>query len=121
MMNYLYVFLTIIFTVYGQLIIKWQVLKSSGLPITKTGKIFYLFHLLLNPWILSGFLAAFLASLTWISAMTKLELSEAYPFMSLTFVFVLILSSIFFHETITMPKLIGLGLIVSGVIIGAQL
>ena len=52
--------------------------------------------------------------------MTKLDLSHAYPFMSAAFVLVLVFSSVFFHETITAPKVIGMALIVSGIIIGSQ-
>jgi uncharacterized membrane protein len=74
----------------------------------------------LNPWVLSGFLAAFAASLAWMAAMTKLELSHAYPFMSLNFVFVIILSSLLFQETITLPKIVGLGLIILGIVVGSR-
>lgn len=52
--------------------------------------------------------------------MTKLELSHAYPFMSLSFVFVLVLSGFFFHESITLPKLLGGLLIMVGIIVGVQ-
>jgi len=52
--------------------------------------------------------------------MTKFELSYAYPFMSLSFVFVLVLSGLFFHEAITLPKLFGVLLIMSGIIVGVQ-
>ncbi len=69
---------------------------------------------------MSGFLAAFLASLAWMAAMTKLDLSHAYPFISLTFVLVIILSNVFFHEVITTPKIIGLGLIVLGTVVGSR-
>ena len=52
--------------------------------------------------------------------MTKLELSHAYPFIGLTFVLVLILSGVFFHEAITLPKVIGIALVVVGIAIGSQ-
>jgi multidrug transporter EmrE-like cation transporter len=52
--------------------------------------------------------------------MTKFELSYAYPFMSLAFVLVLFLSALFFKEAITLPKLLGLTLIVAGIIVGSQ-
>ena len=52
--------------------------------------------------------------------MTKFELSYAYPFTSVGFVLVLILSAVFFHEAITIPKVIGMVLIVAGIIIGSQ-
>lgn len=119
-MGLFYVFGTILFTVYGQLIIKWQVNIAGELPASVSGKTWYLFHLLLNPWVISSLFAAFLAALCWMSAMTKLELSYAYPFMSLSFVLVFILSLFFFHESFTMIKLLGMLLIISGVIVLGQ-
>jgi multidrug transporter EmrE-like cation transporter len=119
-MNYLYILLTIFFTVYGQIIIKWQVQLSGALPQDNIEKLQYIFKLLLNPWVISSFTCAFLASLSWIAAMTKFPLSYAYPFMSLAFVLVTFLSAVFFKESITIPKSIGLGFIVLGIIIGSK-
>jgi len=120
MMRYLYIFGTIFFTVYGQLIIKWQMAKAGTLPAGFNEKIGFLLLMFLNSWILSAFASAFLASLCWMAAMTKFELSHAYPFMSLSFVFVLVLSGFFFHEAITLPKLLGVLFIMAGIAIGAQ-
>jgi hypothetical protein len=39
-----------------------------------------------------------------VAALTKFELSYAYPFMSLAFVLVLLSSALLFHETVTMPQ-----------------
>lgn len=119
-MNYFYIFLTIAFTVYGQIVLKWQVIGAGEFPAAAWDKILFLVRLVLNPWVISGFFAAFLASLAWMAAMTKLDLSHAYPFMSLNFVFVIILSGLLFHEVITPPKLIGLGLIILGIMVGSQ-
>jgi multidrug transporter EmrE-like cation transporter len=112
--------LTIVLTVYGQVVIKWQVLKAGALPEVTVDKLGFIAKLYLNPWIISALFAAVLASAAWMAAMTKLQLSHAYPFMSATFVLVLMLSGVLFHEPITAPKIIGLGLIVSGIIVGSQ-
>ena len=119
-MSYVYIFLTILLTVYGQLIIKWQVSQAGGLPISTTDKLRFILHLLLNPWVISALSAAFLASVSWMAAMTKLQLSFAYPFMSLAFVLVMLASGLFFQETITVPKVVGMGLVVLGLIIGSR-
>lgn len=119
-MSYLYIFLTIFFTVYGQFIIKWQVMKAGNLPIEFSHKIIFLGQLLMNGWIISALIAAFLASVTWMAAMTKLPLGYAYPFVSLSFVLVVLLSSVFFHESITPFKLMGVILIVLGVAVGSR-
>ncbi len=119
-MSYFYIALTILLTVYGQLVIKWQVVGAGQFPDTGTDKILFLARLFLSPWVISALIAAVLASVAWMAAMTKLQLSHAYPFMSATFVLVLIFSGIIFHEPITMPKILGLGLIVLGIVVGSQ-
>jgi uncharacterized membrane protein len=118
--SYLYIFGTIAFTVYGQLVIKWQMAKVEFLPHNLIAKLLFLLKMFSNPWIISGFLSAFAAAICWMAAMTKFRLSYAYPFMSLSFVFVLILSSLLFHELITVPKILGVLLIVAGIIVGTQ-
>lgn len=119
-MSYFYIALTVLFTVYGQIVIKWQASQAGQLPVGSGDKILFLLRLLLNPWVFSGLFVAFLASLTWMAAMTKLPLSHAYPFMSLAFVLVMFLSVFFFHEPLNWPKLVGMLCIVVGIAIGSQ-
>lgn len=116
-MAYLYILGTIVFTVYGQLMIKWRVSIYGSLPEQIGEKILFLLKLLLDPLIVSGLLSAFIASLFWMAALTKFELSYAYPFMSLSFVLVFIFSAWFFNETITLYRITGLFLIVAGIIV----
>ena len=52
--------------------------------------------------------------------MTKFDLSYAYPFMSLSFVLVLILSALFFHEPVSMAKVLGVMLIMAGIAVGVR-
>ena len=119
-MGYLYILGSIFFTVYGQVIIKWQVSNAGALPENVTGKMMFLLGLTFNPWVISSLCSAFLALLCWMAAMTKFDLSYAYPFMSLSFVMVLILSSLFFHEPITVTKIFGIIFIMAGIIIGSR-
>ena len=120
-MGYFYIFGCILFTVYGQLVLKWRMNLKGQLPAEITDKILFMAKLFLDPWLLSGFGAAFVASLFWMAAMTKFEISFAYPFMSLSFVLVLILSILIFGETFTWGKVIGLLLIVAGIIVTVKL
>lgn len=114
--GYWLVLATVFLTVYGQVIIKWQVLKMGSLPSAALGKLLFLFHLLINPWIISALFAAFLASVTWMAAMTKLPLSQGYPLTSLSFVMILILGSYMFGESISTYKIIGMMLILAGIV-----
>lgn len=119
LVSYALVALTIVFTVYGQLAIKWQVLRAGPLPAATGDKVWFVLRLLLNPWILSALAAAFLAAVCWIGAMTRLELSEAYPYMALNFILVTFLAAWLFAEPVTWPKVAGLALIVLGLVVGS--
>lgn len=118
--SHLYILGTILFTVYGQLIIKWRIMKYGQLPDAFYSKLFFLFSLFLDPFVFSAFVSAFIASICWMAAMTQLELSYAYPFMALNFIFVFGLSLWFFQESFSSNKLIGILLIILGVLIIAR-
>jgi len=119
-MSYVYIALTILFTVYGQLILKWRLGQLGGVPAEISAKLLFFAKAFIDPWLMSGFFSAYLASLAWMSAVSKLNLSHAYPFMSLSFVLVMFLSALFFHEALTWPKLVGMTCIVAGIVIGSQ-
>jgi multidrug transporter EmrE-like cation transporter len=118
--DFIYIFAVIVLSVCGQLILKWQVAKAGAFPQSLPERALFLLRLVLNPWIIGGLFAGFLAFLCWMAAMTKFELSYAYPFMSLAFVLVLLSSALLFHETVTMPKMIGVLLIMAGIIIAGR-
>ncbi len=119
-MGYLYLVLTILFTVYGQLILKWRMNLVGQSPTGLWAKVAFILHNYLDIWIISGFVAAFFSSICWMLAMTKFELSYAYPFQSLSFVLVFLFSLLLFHETFTIYKLIGILLIVAGVFVSSR-
>jgi multidrug transporter EmrE-like cation transporter len=54
------------------------------------------------------------------AVVTKLPLSHAYPFVSFSFVLVVLSGAIFFQEPLTWPKIAGMILIVTGIVIGSQ-
>lgn len=119
-MSYVYIALTIIFTVYGQLILKWQLGRLGGVPAELSAKLLFFAKSFVDPWLMSGLFSAYLASLAWMSAVSKLNLSHAYPFMSLSFVLVMFLSALFFSEPLTWPKVVGMVFIIAGIVIGSQ-
>jgi multidrug transporter EmrE-like cation transporter len=118
--DFTYILGAVLFTVYGQLVVKWQVAKAGTLPMDLSKRIMFLMNLLINPWIISGMAAGLFALICALAAMTKFELSYAYPFMSLAFVLVLILSAFLFHEVVTVPKVLGVLLIISGIIVASR-
>lgn len=119
-MGYAYIFITVLFTVYGQLVMKWRVSLYGALPDTSIGKLHYILHLFTDFWVLSSFAGAFIAAVSWMAALTKFDVTYAYPFTSLGFVFVLVLGALIFGEAVTVAKVLGIILIVAGIIVSSR-
>jgi len=111
---------TILLTSYGQLVIKWQANTYQTVTLGWFGKLPPVIQLLLQPWVLSAFIAAFIASLCWMIAVSRLELSRAYPFMALNFLIVCVAAVPMFGEVFTATKAIGLATVIVGLIIISQ-
>ncbi|PJK00097.1 hypothetical protein CO615_05395 [Lysobacteraceae bacterium NML75-0749] len=115
-MAYFFIALTILLTVYGQLVLKWQVGLSPHLlatPIQPKN----ILTLLLNPWVISAFAAAFGASLCWMAAISRMSISKAYPFMAINFLLVAIMAVVLFREQLDNYKIAGTALIMLGVLV----
>ena len=109
--------MTIVLTVYAQLVAKWVIRGIGPLPEDWSGRFHFIGRLLGSPWIWSVFVAAVLASMTWWAALSKLDLSYAYPFMSLSFALVFVASAVLFREPLSANRIAGLVLIMAGVVI----
>lgn len=121
MSGHFYIYLSIFLGVISQLIIKWK-MSNFSLDNYETyyDKFLFAMSMLVNPYIVISLILTLFAGLAWMLAMTKFDISYAYPFTMLGFVLILVLSSIFFNEVITWHKMIGLLLITVGVIISSR-
>jgi len=117
-LNHFYLLLAILLGVVSQLIIKWKMSAFSFDNYETWQEKFYLaFSMLLNPYIIIALVLTLLAGVTWMIAMTKFEISYAYPFTLLALVLVTIFSVIFFGESINIYKLIGIVFIILGIVV----
>lgn len=110
---------TLLLTVYGQVALKWRMDQMGPLPDGAGPALKRLFIILFDPVIASTFVAAFAASLAWMAALTRFELSRVYPFTSLNFVLVLLISVLLLGESFDWSKAIGVALIVLGTIVAS--
>ncbi len=120
LIDFFYILATVLLTVYGQLVFKWRMDMKGAFPSNAINKLQYIFWAYLDPWIISGFLAALMASIFWSITLTKFELSFAYPFTSLSFILVFIFSIFLFKEAFTLSRLMGVLLIIGGLIVLAR-
>ena len=121
MTNHFYIYLSIILGVISQLIIKWKMVTFSfDSDATIYDKFSFAFSMLFDPYIIISLILTLLAGLAWMIAMTKFDISYAYPFTMLGFALILLLSTYLFDEPITWHKVVGFILIAIGVIISSK-
>jgi multidrug transporter EmrE-like cation transporter len=118
--SWVFVAATVVLTVYGQVIVKWQAGRAGAFPSAGGERVDYLVRFFLNPWVITAFLAAAVAALAWVAALSRLDLSRAYPWMATSFIAVTLLSAWFFSESLNGWKVAGVALIVLGLAVGSR-
>jgi uncharacterized membrane protein len=114
--QHIYIFITLAFTVSSQLIIKWKMSDFSYNDFSSwQDRYSFAFSMLINPYIILALTFTVLAGVSWMIAMTKFELSYAYPFTIFSLIFVTLLSIIFFEEQVNAYKIIGIILVGIGI------
>ena len=116
-MIYIYILITLAGTVAGQLILKHAMRGIGEIPSSLSSSMMFLAGAFLNPLIILSLFLAFVAALAWMAAVSKTELSFAYPFMSLAPALVLLFSSVLLKEAVPLLRWGGIVIIGIGVII----
>jgi multidrug transporter EmrE-like cation transporter len=117
---WIFVGMTLIGTVAGQLVLKYAVTHHGEIPRELGGAVGFIGRTLLDPLVILSLALAFGAALTWIAAVSRLSLSTAYPFMSLAFVGTAMFSALLLGETITPVRWAGIGVVVAGLVLVAK-
>lgn len=113
---------TVLLVVYSQLATKWRVInmaaESSAPSIDGVSRIL---TYLRDPFIVSAYLASFLASIAWIFVVEKYPLSNAFPiYIGLIVLLVTVGSALLFKETINPQRMVSILLIICGVALGSK-
>lgn len=123
-MGYIFLFLSIGCGVVGQLLVKWRIntrYMHENIPEQVLSKIIWFAgHLFLDPVLIFSICFTFIAGVAWMAAMTKLDISVAYPFTALSYVSVLLLSAYLLDEPLTVFKLLGVAVICTGIAISCK-
>ena len=61
-----------------------------------------------------------MGALAWISVLSRLDLSLAYPFLALNFVLITLISRVFLGETVPTLRWLGILVIVGGILLVAR-
>lgn len=102
---------SVAFGAVGQLTLKAAMNSLGQLQLS----VETLLRMATSPLLLIGIAIFGISTLLWLLALTKADLSFAYPFLSLTYIAVLIGGALLFHEQVTVVRVLGFAVIVTGV------
>jgi len=112
----LIILLTTLFGAFGQILIKIGMNNIGEVELKDVfGK--KLFSILINPYILSGSILFFLSMLLWLFVLSKADLNFSYPFLSMGFILVMILSFLLLKESIPITRIVGIIIVLVGLFI----
>jgi multidrug transporter EmrE-like cation transporter len=103
--------MAILIGVVGQLLLKHGMSRQPGFRL---GDIALLAH---NVPVMSGFCCYALSTVLYLSVLARLELSLAYPTVSLGYVLVIIMSRVVFKEPVSPMRWLAAGIICCGVVL----
>jgi drug/metabolite transporter (DMT)-like permease len=118
--GYLYIFVTVIFTVTGQLLIKAGVSKVTSSFSEPPPLLLLVLAAFLNPFVIGGLASALMAAVAWFPAVSRLPISVAYPFLALPMVLVLLLAPLLFGERVSINQWLGVGVVSIGLWLAAR-
>jgi drug/metabolite transporter (DMT)-like permease len=112
-MDYLLIFLAVSFISVSQILQKLAVLEADKLEQNT-----HLLHrVALRREIWWAIACLVIGTLLWLSVLYRMEVSRAFPFLSLGFILVMLASRFYLQEKISLSRWIGVGLIIAGIIL----
>ena len=111
-----FISMSMILGAVGQIFIKKGLNYLGGLDFSAGLVVTYL-KIFLSPFVIIGISIYFIGVFFWLYGLSKVELSFAFPFVSLSYVLVFLLSWFFLGENIPLLRWVGLLTICIGVLL----
>ena len=112
-----FLLLYIVFTVGSQLIMRWRVGAAGSLPLATTDRVAFVTSMLMTPWVWAAIFCTFLAGVSWMLALTRFDLTYAFPFTGVSFVLILFAGAFLFGEHVGPGRIAGTLLVLLGLIV----
>jgi drug/metabolite transporter (DMT)-like permease len=113
--NFILVMAPISIGIVAQILLKTGMLQIGKFSV-EISKLFMTFvGIFLNPFVLVGMFLYFAASLLWLIVLSRIDLSFAYPLLSIGYIFIVLYSDIVLKEEVSLVRWAGVLTICLGV------
>ncbi|HTO31243.1 MAG TPA: transporter [Pararhizobium sp.] len=115
-----FILFTVLTNAAAQLMLKQGMLSLGPLSFTADTFIARIFQVVFSPWVFAGLVTFVISMASHLYVLSKVELSFAYPFLSLAYVAVAIFAYFVFREDLNAWRIAGIGFICVGTVLIAQ-
>lgn len=121
MQKYIPLILAVVTTnAISQLLLKQGMINIGKFDFTTSGIVQALPRIVFSPYVIGGLLTLIFSMGLHLLALSRVDISFAYPFLSVSYVIVLFAGYLLFGEAITTYRIAGVGLICIGTVFIAQ-
>ncbi len=115
-----FILFTVMTNAAAQLMLKYGMLTLGPISFSAETLIQRMFQIVFNPWIFAGLLTFVISMASHLYVLSKVDLSFAYPFLSLAYVAVALFAWLLFKEELGAYKIAGIAFICIGTVLIAQ-
>lgn len=115
-----FVLVAVVLTAAAQLLLKAGADRLAPLPPSLSDAATFAIRIASEPHLIAGVGCYFVSMLFWIMALTRMEVSVAYPMLSLGYVLNAVAAHFLFGEAVGIQRLLGIGIIIVGVVVTAR-
>lgn len=115
-----FILFTVLTNAAAQLMLKQGMISLGPLTFTADTAIARIFQIVFNPWIFMGLTTFVISMASHLYVLSKVEISFAFPFLSLAYVAVAVFAYFVFAEDLNAWRIAGIGFICVGTVLIAQ-
>lgn len=115
-----FILFTVLTNAAAQLMLKQGMLSLGPVSFTADTMMARIFQILFNPWVFAGLTTFVISMASHLYVLSKVELSFAYPFLSLAYVAVAVFAYFVFREDLNAWRIAGIAFICVGTVLIAQ-
>lgn len=115
-----FILFTVMTNASAQLMLKHGMVSLGPITFAGVNPLYKLLQIIFSPWVFAGLATFVISTLSHLYVLSKVELSFAYPFLSLAYVFVALFAYFVFREDVNGLRIAGLVFICVGTVLIAQ-
>jgi drug/metabolite transporter (DMT)-like permease len=104
----------------AQIALRKTMVTTSSLVEGSQGLVDHVGLILLSPWFIGGMMCFVVSLGLWMFVLGKVEVSQAYPLVSIGYILAAIIGHFYLGESVGMVRIAGIGVICVGIVIMAQ-